>query len=683
MKARHFILGCKRIWMIALLVMLLQVVMACTGERADELRYVEDEEENLIFHAVGTALPEQAQRCVFAHGDCYVSTTDSRIYRIGEKVEPVFEAEGEIRCLGTDSGGNLLAAIRREDGTAVVTLGADGVALGQMLLQTEDDFYTNAVLSYEKNTLLLDSDGRLLCYDGEGRCRFSVEDRQIAGICIAGDGVICLVQSEGGQSYGLYHLDLEAGSLSSLAEIGLYNAGDSPALLWNKQDGLLLCTSTGAFECDLDGGQVIRRWSWQEYDILEPSAFALDAAGTFAVLADGGLTLLVPGEAPAEAEEAQTEPMILQLATISVEGDRSPLYAIVQAYNQAQSDVRISIVDYSAGAPDYSAALQKMNTEILAGNLPDLLDCKLMSGMQYSSYAEKGVFLPLDGLIVPEEYLPGVLEAARVDGTLFSITGSFTIALFFGPQSVLQTSMQYSVEDIFSGSVDLEFQGSGGANLLERYCTLSLDKYVDYAAQKTDFESQTFLTLLEYCASIRENASGEGKAAVGYQPVNNIDAYQSLQYTYLWGNGERFCALGIAEGGMTFSPTVQLAVCAQTEHPDEAKAFLQYLLSEACQTEIRDTFPVSYAALRTQLEAAVQADGGQYREDLEGAEFDEAAAADLMQILEHASCRSCDQKELVSVILEEAEPFFAGDKTAAEVAAMMDNRIGLILAEKG
>ena len=61
--------------------------------------------------------------------------------------------------------------------------------------------------------------------------------------------------------------------------------------------------------------------------------------------------------------------------------------------------------------------------------------------------------------------------------------------------------------------------------------------------------------------------------------------------------------------------------------------------------------------------------------------FDEAVAADLMYVLEHVDCRACSNQEILTIILDEADAFFQGRKTAQEAARIMDSRAALFIAE--
>ena len=52
-----------------------------------------------------------------------------------------------------------------------------------------------------------------------------------------------------------------------------------------------------------------------------------------------------------------------------------------------------------------------------------------------------------------------------------------------------------------------------------------------------------------------------------------------------------------------------------------------------------------------------------------------------MNVLEHADCRSCGSQEILTIILDEADAYFKGRKTAQEAAQVMDRRAALFIAE--
>ena len=106
---------------------------------------------------------------------------------------------------------------------------------------------------------------------------------------------------------------------------------------------------------------------------------------------------------------AQTPEQTLTLGMIDFDSEKSVLRSMIQSYSFSGAPVRIEILNYADGAESRADAVTRMTTELLAGNVPDLLDCSDLSGAQYAGYAKNGILLPLDGM--PEaELLSGILK---------------------------------------------------------------------------------------------------------------------------------------------------------------------------------------------------------------------------------------------------------------------------------
>ena len=160
----------------------------------------------------------------------------------------------------------------------------------------------------------------------------------------------------------------------------------------------------------------------------------------------------------ANAEPAAQAPeQTLTLGLIDFDAEKSVLRSMLQRYNLSGAPVRIEILNYADGAESRADAVTRMTTELLAGNVPDLLDCSDLSGAQYAGYAKNGILLPQDGM--PEsELLSGILKPCYVDGKLYSIVGAFTLDPLFGPAEKLGASLETSVEDVLLGAVpDVSF----------------------------------------------------------------------------------------------------------------------------------------------------------------------------------------------------------------------------------
>ena len=391
---------------------------------------------------------------------------------------------------------------------------------------------------------------------------------------------------------------------------------------------------------------------------------------------------------------AQTPEQTLTLGMIDFDAEKSVLRGMIQSYNLSGAPVRIDILNYADGAESRADAVTRMTTELLAGNVPDLLDCSDLSGAQYAGYAKNGILLPLDGM--PEsELLSGILKPCYVDGKLYSVVGAFALDPLFGPAEKLGASLETSALDVLCGAVPSVRFFWGGEDLLGVYCRHAAEQYLDYDSQTASFESEKFLNILTACADIVPTEFDAD--CIMQQPMRSVSMYRSMQSQWYQQTGDAFRVLALGEdGGTAYQPILQLGVCAGSAMREAAQEALRGMLQEGFQQTITDAFPVCRAALRTLMQKEIDAQAVEQqtaiREEgrVEIGEagdlaflFDEAAADDLMNVLEHADCRSCGSQEILTIILDEADAYFKGRKTTQEAAQVMDRRAALFIAEAG
>lgn len=397
-------------------------------------------------------------------------------------------------------------------------------------------------------------------------------------------------------------------------------------------------------------------------------------------------------QAAASPVQPESAEQTLTLGLIDFEADKELLRSLIQSYNASGAPVRIEIVNYADGAESYADAVTRRTTELMAGNVPDLLDCSDLSGAQYAGYAKNGILLPLDGM--PEEgVLLGVQQPCEVEGKRYSVVGAFTLDPLFGPASKLGASLQTSVEDVLRGAVpDVRFVW-GGRDLLGVYCRHAAERFLDYDTGTASFESEAFLDLLTACARIQPSELGPD--SIMQQPMRSVSVYRQMQNSWYEQIGDAFRVLSLsADGGVTYQPVLQLGVCAGSSMQEAAVQALRAMLAESFQKTIADAFPVSTAVLQAQLQQEIDAqktyqqtairEEGRVNVGEAGRQtflFDEAVAADLMYVLEHVDCRACSNQEILTIILDEADAFFQGRKTAQEAARIMDSRAALFIAE--
>lgn len=128
------------------------------------------------------------------------------------------------------------------------------------------------------------------------------------------------------------------------------------------------------------------------------------------------------------------------------------------------------------------------------------------------------------------------------------------------------------------------------------------------------------------------------------------------------------------ECGSELLASSDIAICA-TGDTEGAWAFLKFCLSDAqLQEQLATTsFPISRAALEARL-AECQA----RQEDAMSA----AQAEKLRALLDALVYKSAADYSVTGIVLEEAGAYFAGERSSAETAELVQDRISTYLSER-
>lgn len=219
----------------------------------------------------------------------------------------------------------------------------------------------------------------------------------------------------------------------------------------------------------------------------------------------GELTMLTPTDAKSLPEKTT-----LTMAAMWLSYDTKNK---IMEFNKKSDTCRIEVVDYSEfnTGSDSSAGLTKLNTEIAAGNVPDLF---YTQNLPISRYAAKGILEDLWPLIEADTEIGGrqalmehVLDTASTDGKLYQIFSSFRIQSVVGPASVVGDRMSWTLTDLQNA---LEQMPDGcmifGEDDIKEYVlteviSMNQDQFVDWETGKCSFDSDSFKALLEFCNS--------------------------------------------------------------------------------------------------------------------------------------------------------------------------------------
>ncbi len=533
-------------------------------------------------------------------------------------------------------------------------------------------------------------------------------------------GVGAVAGDENGRT--VYPVDLESQGLGPARPLSgsadrIYDGNEKYDFFYSSGDSLYGWSAENA------APEKVLSWSGAGVDKGQVETLALlpDGRGT-AALREGHLAR---AGAAGMGEEELAGRTVLTLATM---GLSSETRARVLEFNRTSSQYRIEIQDYSEynTSADASAGLSKLNTEILAGNMPDLLD--VSGGIPLRRYAARGLLADLwpyiesDPELGRDKVMERPLEAASMDGKLYQVFQRFALETAAGAPAAVGDKMGWSLEELRAALAKLPAGGSVlGPNktkdsVLETMFANSLDSFVDWEAGTARFDSPEFQAILEFCASLPAQASGEDmdeytRVASGAQlllPVY-LNDLQSIQlYRALFGGGVTFAGYPSEGGsGVSFSADNGMAMSASCKDAEGAWSFLrQVLLPIGEQPAPGLDFPVNRADFEQAAEKSMEfsylkdetgntvigPDGEPMLEGTayvfaggQGVMLKPATQADYDQVMalyEAADSLVSRDENIWAIVREQAGACFAGDRTAEEAARAIRSRVELYLNEQ-
>ncbi len=221
------------------------------------------------------------------------------------------------------------------------------------------------------------------------------------------------------------------------------------------------------------------------------------------------LAILSPAD-PAET----TEKKVLHMAVLNLYPFTSEM---VSRFNRSNSEYRIEVTDYaqyndySTGNPeDWNAGLTRLQTELIAGNVPDILDISLLPVGRLEA---KGILVDLLPYIAADPDLgfdklnTQVLEAFEENGKLYQSVGNYYVLTTAGLSSVVGDQMGWTMEDMSAAMRELQAVNPG-STVFDLYTTrddamefllyLELGEYVDWSTGECAFDSDSFRQFLQF-----------------------------------------------------------------------------------------------------------------------------------------------------------------------------------------
>lgn len=386
-----------------------------------------------------------------------------------------------------------------------------------------------------------------------------------------------------------------------------------------------------------------------------------------------------------EDEERQPLNVTLTYATMSLD---QQMERWIFEYNNAHEDCQIEVKVY--GEDDYETGLSRLNADIASGEAPDLID---LSDIDVDAYMNKGLFADLSAYIEnKDDYVANLLRLYENDGKIYGVTPGFRLETLLGKKENFSDNAGWTVEAMEAmirrmpeGTVVID--GLEPEGLLRTALFVAMDEYVNWEERTCSFDSEEFLGLLELAATMdgsfvddTEESLGKGTLLLDRAYIGSISDYKSE--CDMFGGAEVTCVgYPSKEGGRSLIyPYLPIAISDSCANKEQAWQFVNSLLDEKFQSKyIVFNFPIRISTLESKFEDAMtlKEGWGNTAEDLPT----EEQAEELYGMMDTAYGNNQIDENIWNIIEEEASYYFNNEKTAQEVAAIIQNRVELYLAE--
>jgi ABC-type glycerol-3-phosphate transport system substrate-binding protein len=423
---------------------------------------------------------------------------------------------------------------------------------------------------------------------------------------------------------------------------------------------------------------------------------------------------------------------VLKLACLYVDWS---LRNQIVAFNKASDKYRIVVEDYSQYATngDNTAAVTKLNTEIISGKVPDLL---YTSGMPISQYASQGLLEDLlpyvnkDADLGENCLLPEVLAAAETNGHLYRSFSNFSINTAVGLDKVVGGYSSWTLNDLKDAMTKLQSGatvfsiGLTKTDVLNACINRSLSSFIDWNKGTCTFDSQDFRDILEFSNTFPATFDwdnfdwnsylGDQKCILsGTQLLvdTTVGAFYDYMNQLAMYNGEAVDFIGYPTQtgtGNTFALGEGVCITSACADKDAAWSFVrQYFTEDFELSDQNYGFAFNAKAFQKQIDEAqtvtyqtdengntVKDDKGNpvvqpmitYQiDDTHTITYDSMSQEQLDQFMTlYKSCKTISGSDasVLKIVTDEAAAYFAGEKTLDETVSMIQNRASLYVAEQ-
>lgn len=640
-----------------------------------------------------------------------IANADGSLTVVRSRDNYVYDDDGEIIDNNPEM---IICRISGEDGTVID--------------ETEiSDFFENEEYVYIRD-MSGDAQGNIYLYSGDRNiCVLDKAYQKICDIDAGGQWISSMAASKEGDVYASVETSLRK---IDLAGKKLGDAVKDIEMDWNDElyagleKSFLVSGNRQVSVLDLSAGAKETLFDWIDVDVNPEGIECVGELSDGRIWAitreysnDGentlGLVYLVKKD---RSEVAAKEEIVF--GTMWMDSD---IRKKIIDFNKNNSQYRIVVKEY--GNDDYETGLIQMGADLTTDKCPDIIN---LSQIDFAQYASKGILEDLypymeKSNIKKEDYLENILKAYEVDGSLYGIMPVFCINSIVAKTSLVGEESGWTLMEMLDLVDEVNppyVMMYDSRDTMLWYCVYQdIDEFIDWETGECFFNGEEFIRALEFAArfpgdddvdySERESTSTllrENKVLLMQTMLSSVQEYQMMKGMY----GEEITYVGFPnnekKGNLISSSSGSFGMSSKSKYKDGVWEFLRTLIDQEYQDSLVNEygnwgFPIRKASLDKQFELDMKPN---YYEDEEGNQIEQpkttwgwddvsieimAATQEeidtvkaLITSAERIVSGNPDQ-QIINIITEEAESFFNGQKSAADVANIIQNRVQIYVNE--
>lgn len=582
-------------------------------------------------------------------------------------------------------------------------------------LEEEDSyFYVNNFVIDSEGNIFVCCDTIIAGIEADGSVKFQINvNTWIEDLVATSDGRI-LVSYYDEETYErvMAVLDKQTGKLSDSFKNMPYSrriyAGEGSKLYIFGENNLYL------FDVDKDEAEVVLNWIDSDINSDDVSGFASMGEGKFLIISseydysDDEQTKCNIELAKLVKTPASEVPVKKNISLAMLYMDYSLKNSIIK-FNKTNQEYRISVKTYvDEDYSNYEDALNQFKTDVGTGSIADIIVGSTYN-IDFTNLAAKGAFADLypyfekDSSMSKEDIIPSILKALEMDGKLYMISDSFSANAILGRKSDLGNASNFTLDQFVAlqkkyPNAEL-FQYLTRDRLLNMIINYSGGMFYNAKTGECHFDSDQFASVLELCSNYPAEYQysdeyvslpqlvREGKVVLQEYDLTNPEMMQLYEAIY----GEPVAIVGYPtdNGAKAVAQFNRLmAVSAKSSNKDGAWEFIKGFISYENQKKLDYECPINKQAFDELLEALQHKyDDDNYSWSYDDVEvtirnMTEAEVAQIRELVDGIENMYSINESLYNIIAEEVAAYFEGQKTAKEVAGIIQSRAQIYINEQ-